>query len=127
MPEVEGRQVSGMRRYILGHSLSGLYALDLATRAPDRFDGVFAFAPTFSHDTSITARLALSCNVNTVLYANWGLESSRDTEVFGATVARWKADRRCRQRPPLTPRHYGSLHQIVMLTGQLHAAFLLFD
>lgn len=127
MPLIEGHQVSGKRRYILGHSLSGLYALDLATRVPGQFAGVFAFAPTFSHDTTIDGRLQTACDADTVLYANWGLESARDTEVFAATVARWKADLRCRQRPPLTPRHYGSLHQIVMLTGQLHAAFLLFN
>lgn len=127
MPLIEGRRESGTRRYILGHSLSGLYALDLATKAQGRFAGVFAFAPTFSHDTTIGARLPISCNANTILYANWGLESSRDTEVFATTVTQWQADRRCSQRPPISTRHYGSFHQIVMLTGQLHAAFLLFD
>ena len=127
MPLIEGHWVSGKERYILGHSLSGLYALDLATRVPGQFAGVFAFAPTFTHDTTIVGRLPFSCDADTVLYANWGLESARDTEVFAATATRWKADHRCQQRPPLTPRHYGSLHQIVMLTGQLHAAFLLFD
>lgn len=127
MPLIEGHRVSNKRRYILGHSLSGLYALDLATRVPGHFAGVFAFAPTFSHDTTIVGRLSIACDADTVLYANWGLESARDTEVFAATATRWKADRRCQQRPPLTPRHFGSLHQIVMLTGQLHAAILLYD
>lgn len=127
MPLVEGHHASDKRRYILGHSLSGLYALDLATRIPGQFAGVFAFAPTFSHDTTIDRRLPIACDADTVLYANWGLESVRDTEVFAAIATRWKADRRCKHRPPLTPRHYGSLHQIVMLTGQIHAAFLLFD
>jgi predicted alpha/beta superfamily hydrolase len=127
MPQIEGRQAKEMRRYLLGHSLSGLYALDLATRAPGHFAGFFAFAPTFSHDTTIGGRLPTACNANTILYANWGLESSRDTEVFTATVAQWKADGRCRKHPPLTPRHYGSLHQMVMLTGQIYAAFWLFD
>ena len=126
VPQIEGRQAISMRRYLLGHSLSGLYALDLTTRVPGRFAGVFAFAPTFSHDTTIGGRLAISCTANTVLYANWGLESARDTDVFAKTVAQWKADRRCRQRPPSTPRHYGALHQVVMLTGQIHAAFWLF-
>jgi predicted alpha/beta superfamily hydrolase len=127
MPQIEGRQANEMQRYLLGHSLSGLYALDLATRVPGHFTGVFAFAPTFSHDTTISGRLPTACNANTILYANWGLESSRDTEVFTATVTQWKADDHCRKHPPLTSRHYGSLHQIVMLTGQLHAAFWLFD
>lgn len=126
MPQIEVRQVSGIRRYLLGHSLSGLYALDLATRVPGQFVGVFAFAPTFSHDTTISRRLPISCNAKTILYANWGLESSRDTKLFAATVSQWKADHRCLQRLPLTPRHYGSLHQIVMLTGQIHAALWLF-
>ena len=125
IPQIEGRQATGIHRYLMGHSLSGLYALDLATRMPDRFAGVFAFAPTFSHDTTIGNRLPMSCNTSTIIYANWGLESSRDTEVFDATVAQWKADRRCRERRPLTPRHYGALHSIVMLTGQVQAAFWL--
>lgn len=127
IPQIEGRRQSSTRRYILGHSLSGLYALDLASRIQGQFAGVFAFAPTFSHDTTIGMRLPISCNANTILYANWGLESSRDTEVFVTIVTQWQADRRCNQRPPISPRHYGSLHQIVMLTGQVHAAFLLFD
>jgi predicted alpha/beta superfamily hydrolase len=127
MPQIESRQANETRRYLLGHSLSGLYALDLAARVPGQFAGVFVFAPTFSHDTTIGGRLPAACNANTVLYANWGLESSRDTDVFEATVAQWKADDGCRKNSPLTPRHYGSLHQIVMLTGQIHAAFLLFD
>lgn len=126
MPQIEGRQAYKMQRYLLGHSLSGLYALDLATRVPGRFAGVFVFAPTFSHDTSIGERLPNACNADTVVYANWGLESSRDTKVFAAIVAKWQADRRCRLHPSLTPRHYGSLHQIVMLTGKIHVAFWLF-
>ena len=46
-----------------GHSLAGLYALDLASRKRGQFSGVFAFAPTFSHDTSITRRLALPLHI----------------------------------------------------------------
>lgn len=126
LPAVEGRQHNDTRRYIMGHSLSGLYALDLATRVPGRFNGVFAYAPTFSHDMTISDRLPIACNNNTILYANWGLESARDTEVFATVAARWKADRRCYQRPPIAARHYGSLHQIIMLTGHMHAAFWLF-
>lgn len=126
MPQIEGRQAYKMQRYLLGHSLSGLYALDLATRVPGHFAGVFVFAPTFSHDTSIGERLPNACNADTFVYVNWGLENSRDTKVFAAIVAQWQADRRCRRRPLLTLRHYGSLHQIVMLTGQIHVAFWLF-
>lgn len=127
MPKIEGENANGIHRYLSGHSLSGLYAIDLATRKPGRFTGIFAFAPTFSHDTSIAARLPMACNANTVLYTNWGLESARDTEVFTSIVAGWKADRRCRANPPLTPRHYGAVHQIVMLTGQIHTGFWLFN
>lgn len=127
LPEIESRKAEGVRRYLMGHSLSGLYALDLATREPDRFAGFFAFAPTFSHDTSIGERLPTACNASTILYANWGLESSRDTAVFDATVVRWKADPDCRQKSLLTPRHYGSLHQTIMLTGQFHTAFSLLE
>ncbi|MBY0518983.1 MAG: hypothetical protein K2P79_00995, partial [Sphingomonas sp.] len=45
IPRIEGRRAHGVRRYLLGHSLSGLYALDLATRVPGYFVGVFAFSP----------------------------------------------------------------------------------
>ena len=128
LPEIEGRKAAGVRRYLMGHSLSGLYALDLATREPERFTGVFAFAPTFSHDTSIGERLPKACHSRTFLYENWGLESSRDTAVFSATAARWKADPDCRRKSSLlTPRHYGSLHQTIMLTGQFHIAFWLLE
>jgi predicted alpha/beta superfamily hydrolase len=121
LPRIEGKE-SNVQRYIMGHSLSGLYVLDLASRKPGRFAGFFAFAPTFSHDVSIRSRLPTSCGANTFLYANWGLESERDTDVFEKTIAEWKAAKRCRRHPPLTSRHYGSLHATIMLTGQLHLA-----
>ena len=127
VPEIEKRDEGEVRRYRMGHSLAGLYVLDLATREPGRFAGAFAFAPTFSHDTSISERLPKSCHAGTSLYANWGLESARDTEVFDQTVARWKANIDCRQNAPMTPRHYGSLHQTIMLTGQFHVAFWILE
>lgn len=123
LPTIEGKESGNVQRYIMGHSLSGLYLMDLASREPQRFAGFIAFAPTFSHNVSISDRLPTSCRANTFLYANWGLESDRDTEVFKKTVSDWKAAPECRSHPPLTPRHYGSLHAMIMLTGQLHLAF----
>lgn len=127
LPAIENREPKGKRRYLMGHSLSGLYALDLATRKPNRFAGIFAFAPTFSHDISIDERLQRSCNLGTSIYVNWGLESVRDTAVFDSIMARWKAYPGCRQVVPLASRHFGSLHQTIMLTGQFHIAFWLFE
>ncbi len=124
---VEGEGGRPSSRYLLGHSLAGLYALDLATRKPDYFDGVFAFAPTFSHDTSIAERLDKACHDGLLVYANWGLESARDTAVFEDTTRRWREAERCQSNPPKTIRHYGAIHQIVMVTGQLDAAFRFVD
>lgn len=126
-PKFEHSAPPSRPRYLLGHSLAGLYALDLAARRTGHFTGVFAFAPTFSHDTSIMARLPLACGHGTLLYANWGLESARDTAVFQQTVAEWKAAKTCRGRPPLTARHHGSLHQTIMVTGQIDTAIRLID
>lgn len=127
MPEIEQGSPKQRRRYLMGHSLSALYALDLGTRLPGRFSGILAFAPTFSHDTSISDRLPLACQRDTLLYANWGLESARDTEVFERAVTRWNADERCQGRTLVTSIHYGSLHQTIMLTGQLDVAFKLLE
>jgi Putative esterase len=125
--EIEKPEAKGIRRYLMGHSLSGLYALDLATREPERFAGIFTFAPTFSHDTSIGERLPKLCHAGTSIYANWGLESLRDTAVFDVIVTQWNANIDCRQNTPATPRHLGSLHQTIMLTGQFHVAFWLLE
>ena len=127
LPEIEQERTNQSRRYIMGHSLSALYALDLTTRFPEHFSGALAFAPTFSHDISISDRLPRACQSDTLLYGNWGLESARDTEVFEQTVARWHADRRCHAARLLTPRHFGSVHQTIMLTGQLDVAFRLLE
>ena len=121
IPQIE--QQTPERRFLLGHSLAGLYALDLATRQPTRFAGVFAFAPTFSHDTSIAERLPMVCGEGRLLYANWGLESARDTKVFDDAATKWAKAEPCKADPPVISRHYGSIHQTIMMTGQVHAAF----
>ncbi len=120
-PQIEGWEARGRRRYLIGHSLAGLYVLDLASRYPSKFDGFAAFAPTLSHDVSIAKRLPGACSAKFV-YANWGLESARDTKVFSGNAKRWRDDPRCQSNPPQIVRHYGSLHQTIMLTGQLHLA-----
>lgn len=122
IPEVEGNTEAENDRYIMGHSLSGLYVMDLAGRDTESFSGYFAFAPTFSHDLSIGERLQHSCRSGAVVYANWGLESARDTEVFEETVSAWKSQPGCRLHPPTTSRHYGSIHATIMFTGHLHLA-----
>ncbi len=111
---------------MLGHSLSGLYALDLASRRPGLFAGVFTFAPTFSHDTSIAKRLATACHPHTKIYTSWGLESSRDTLVFVTAAKLWKASKDCKHDNLLISRHYASPHQTIMLTGQIHAAVAMY-
>lgn len=125
--EVEGENAGETQRFLTGHSLAGLYALDLAAHEPELFGGVFVFAPTFSHDISIANRLPHACAADLDIYANWGLESARDTEVFETTVKRWKSDAGCRRFTPVTRRHYGAIHQIVMITGQVDVAFRFLD
>lgn len=122
IPEIEGNTQAENERYIMGHSLSGLYVMDLAGRDTTSFSGYFAFAPTFSHDLSIQERLQHSCRSGAIIYSNWGLESARDTEVFEETVSAWKSQPECRLHQPITPRHYGSIHATIMFTGHLHLA-----
>lgn len=124
IPDVEGDGADAAGRYIMGHSLAGLYVMDLASRDTGNFAGFFAFVPTFSHDTSIQERLPGACRANALIYANWGLESARDTEIFAQTVKGWKAKPECREHPPVTSRHYGLVHAAIMLTGHLHLAVI---
>lgn len=127
IPEVEGSAAAPNGRYLMGHSLAGLYALDLSSRQPELFDGVFAFAPTISHDTSIIERLTDACRADTRLYANWGWESERDSAVFMRAANRWKSAENCVSNPPVVRHHYGAFHQIVMLTGQVEVAWSFLD
>lgn len=121
-PRVEGHQPLSGKRYLMGHSLAGLYALELAVREQNQFDGVFAFSPTFSHDLSVKERLGDLCAPDLDVFVNWGLESARDDEVYQATMTHWLDVPKCGAHPPATARHYGAIHQIVMLSGQAHAA-----
>ena len=120
-PALEDAAHRRRSRYVMGHSLAGLYVLDLASRRPQAFDGFFAFAPTFSHDTSIASRLPRTCEARLV-YANWGLESRRDTTVWTSVTHGWLSHPLCAAGGPVAVRHPGSLHQTIMLTGQLHLA-----
>ncbi len=119
-PELEYGSSATPQVYLLGHSLAGLYALDLASRKPSEFSGVVAFAPTFSHDTSIANRLTRACAHGVFLYANWGLESARDSEVFDDTARHWKSDPACKD--VMISSHLGSFHQTIMLSGQIELA-----
>ena len=122
IPVIEGEAIGQTPRFVMGHSLAGLYALDLGARHPDAFDGIFAFAPTFSHDLSIANRLAQTCRDGVMVYANWGWESARDTATFEKVMARWNAAPECGQQRPITRRHFGAFHQVIMLTGQVDLA-----
>lgn len=123
LPSMEGGDPKGRRRYLMGHSLAGLYALDMAIRNENSFDGIYAFAPTFSHDTSIAERLPKLCQADVSIYANWGLESERDTQVFDRTVGLWTSSPQCADGHPVIRRHYGAIHQLVMLSGQVEVAW----
>lgn len=121
VPQVEGATNGSRRRHLMGHSLAGLYALDLASRAPGQFAGVFAFSPTISHDLSIVSRLPLACASGAVLFANWGLESERDTKTFAEAMSAWRSSPNCQRHRPIIRRHYGIVHQLIMVTGQVEA------
>ncbi|MGB7374892.1 alpha/beta hydrolase-fold protein [Pontixanthobacter sp.] len=121
-PSIESRPFIRSERYLVGHSLSGLYALDFAVRHPELLDGVIAYAPTISHDTSIVKRLPSICGHTHKTYANWGLESERDTKVFENAADYWVKAEHCRKNPPVIARHFLSIHQTSMLTGQVDVA-----
>ena len=123
VPLIENEGQRGSGRYLMGHSLAGLYALDMAIRNENSFDGIYAFAPTFSHDTSIAERLPRLCRADVSTYVNWGLESERDTQVFERTVGLWTSSPQCADGQPAIRRHYGAIHQVVMLSGQVEAAW----
>lgn len=111
----------GGNQYLFGHSLGGFYALDMASRQTKHgFAGIYAFSPTFSHDLSLLDRLNNSCENSSSIYANIGLESGRDTDVFTqATVAANRSDE-CRSKITVDE-HFGMIHGLVMLTGQVSA------
>jgi predicted alpha/beta superfamily hydrolase len=118
---IERRFGAPRKRYLFGHSLGGFYAIDLLTRRSDYgFDGLFAFSPTFSHDMSLLRRFGVACANGNQLYANIGLESERDTDVFNKAEAEFKKIEVCEKRVELR-RHPAMIHQIVMLTGQVAA------
>ena len=45
IPVIEGEAIGQTPRFVMGHSLAGLYALDLGARHPDAFDGIFLVLP----------------------------------------------------------------------------------
>jgi len=122
-PSLEQEIGKPSQNYILGHSLAGLYALDIAARRKNIFDGVFAFSPTFSHDLSIKDRLATTCRHTSKLYINIGLESGRDTEVFDQVTSKMSQQAACRENKLYIRKHFGMIHQVIMLTGQIDIAF----
>lgn len=84
------------------------------------FAGLYAFSPTFSHDLSLIERLGAACANSPYIYASIGIESGRDTEVFEkAELAAGKLAS-CANKLHIA-RHFGMLHQTVMLTGQVSA------
>ncbi len=124
---IEKRFGTPEHRYLFGHSLGGFYALDMPTRQSRHgFAGLYAFSPTFSHDLSLIGRLGEACATSPHLYANIGLESGRDTDVF--TKAELVAGKQpsCATKLRFS-RHPGMLHQVVMLTGQTAAFFHIYD
>ena len=114
------------RRFLFGHSLGGFYALDMPTRQRQHgFDGIFAFSPTFSHDLSLLDRLQDACTNSRHLYANIGVESGRDTKLFDQVQKLVDGQPTCRGKFTVA-RHPAMLHQIVMLTGQVAAFWLIY-
>lgn len=125
-PLVEQRFGSPKERYLFGHSLAGFYAIDMAARKSSHgFKGLYAFSPTFSHDLSILNRLEVACANSASIYANIGLESDRDTEVFGKAEEAFVSAPICRSKGKLT-RHPGMIHAVVMITGQIEAFFQIY-
>lgn len=116
-PFVAHRLGQPAHEHLFGHSLGGLYVLDLATRgsSADGFDSYAAFSPTFSHDRSILDRLQRICGKSVL--ATIGLESNREDRLFASAQRAVK----CPADTVRFRRHPGMIHQVVMLTGQVDA------
>lgn len=125
--QLENRFGEAEERHLFGHSLGGLYALDMLSRNRNSgFDRVHTYSPTYSHDLSLLDRMPNVCASDSAIYANIGLESGRDTQVFkdarialqttGACVGRFET-----REYPLMP------HQIIMLFGQIDSLGLMFS
>jgi predicted alpha/beta superfamily hydrolase len=124
---IEKRFGQPKKRYLMGHSLGGFYAIDMASRRSDHgFDGLFAFTPTFSHDMSLLKRLGSTCANSPILYANIGLESGRDTAVFQKAARVIAASSKCDGKVTLA-RHPGMIHSVAMVTGQIAAFFQIYS
>jgi predicted alpha/beta superfamily hydrolase len=120
-PEINRRFGGVKRRYLFGHSLGGFYTLDMPTRqARHDFAGLYAFSPTFSHDLSLIDRLSITCANSKNVYMNIGLESARDTAIFGQAEAALRRNAPCTANVRIT-RHFGVVHQLIMLSGQIAA------
>lgn len=125
--EIERRFRRSDSRYLFGHSLAGLYALDMPTRRQQHgFNGIYAFSPTFSHDLSLLARLDKICWNDSQVYLNIGLESVRDTAVFDEAERKLNGSALCRSNV-VVARHPGVIHQLIMLTGHIAAFRKLLD
>jgi predicted alpha/beta superfamily hydrolase len=119
----EARFEPPKERWLFGHSLGGFYALDMPTRRQSHgFSAVYAFSPTFSHDLTLIDRLDMTCKPTSRVYANIGIESRRDTDVFARARKAFVSAGACREKVTLS-RHFGVLHQAIMLTGQVEALF----
>ena len=70
---------------------------------------------------SLIDRLGTVCANTDLIYANIGVESRRDVDVFEQGAAKMKSERAC-AKVATSSRHGGIVHQVIMLTGQ-HAAF----
>lgn len=124
--KIEARFGTPKKRFLFGHSLGGFYALDMPGRQPGHgFAGLYAFSPTFSHDLSLLDRLEAACISTTHIYANIGLESGRDTDVFKKAERKVQSTAACRDRFE-TSHHPGMIHAVAMLTGQLAAFHRIF-
>jgi predicted alpha/beta superfamily hydrolase len=120
-PEITRRFGSVQRQYLFGHSLGGFYTLDMPTRQANHgFAGLYAFSPTFSHDLSLIDRLATTCANSKNVYMNIGLESARDTAIFAQAKTALQRNERCKANVQIS-RHFGVVHQLIMLSGQIAA------
>ncbi len=123
LPWLRSRVGQGQPVYLFGHSLAGLYVVDLATRqsAPGPFSGFFAFSPTFSHDRSVLNRLQQACADRVPLLITIGFESGREHELFDQAEGAVAQSALCRDGTINFERHPAMIHQIVMITGQTRA------
>lgn len=111
-------------RVISGHSLAGLFVMDLFAQNSGVFQGYFAYSPTFTHDQKSLQRLSQrpasrNNSVEPYLYMNIGYESELYTHYFQQAERIIRPEEKLELCNCSIEYHFGVFHPFIMMTGQL--------